>query len=90
MEYLEGNFSAEELASLLALYELGSSRGYYSERYDALYSDNLMEVQHNKREQMDYIISRGLIEDRSNFALRKMNQISILAELAITEPPANT
>lgn len=89
MEYLEKNLSNEELATLLALHELGTSHRYYSESYDELYSQNLVDVQHNKREEIAYIIGKGLIEDRVNFALRKMKQNRILAKLAIMEPPAH-
>lgn len=81
--YLESNLDDEELATLLALHELGSSHNYYSESYDALYASNLEDVRHNKLEEIAYIIGKGLIEDRVSFALRKMKQYRILAELAI-------
>lgn len=83
--YLNNEISNEELATLLALHELGSSHGSYSELYDSLYAKNLTDVQHNKPENIAYIIGKGMLEERAKFALRKMGQTQILAELTIME-----
>lgn len=85
IELIENSLSQEELATLLALHELGTSQAYYSESYDFLYKRNLEDIQYSKRESTSYISSKGLIEERVIIALTKMNQHHLLEELEKTK-----
>lgn len=86
--YINDNFSNEELATMLALYELGSSYDYYSERYDELYLENLKDVHYSRSTEVNYLVTKGGVEDRVRIALKKMSQVNILSKLTLVEKAA--
>ena len=84
LDFLNDRLSDEELATIMALNELGSSVGYYSEHYDAMYVDHLSDIQNHKLSQIIYIKGKGAIEDRVCTALKILRQENILINVGLS------
>ncbi|MCH5633871.1 hypothetical protein L6228_15325 [Pseudomonas syringae pv. syringae] len=83
IDFLSDQLSDEELATILALNELGSNIMNYSEHYDGIYEEHLLSIQYHKRSQVTYIQSRGAIQQRIFSALKVLRQENILMNLAV-------
>ncbi len=82
VNHLSNKLSNEELATIMALNELGSTFQSYSEHFQHMYNVHLSDINDHKPSQITYIIGKGAIEERTLSALKKLQQITILTELA--------